>query len=216
MITPVFWLDQSNDRVFITLKVPLIRAQEVEFTIDPQLFHCYAKPYYLRLSLPGSVKQDGTETAKLDLERGLLSFSIAKAIPGQQFPNLDLVGELLRNPSACVQPSINSLVSEVDQSPEVILEAIDPNDDHNRFNFHDEETDFFVEQQEPSYGYGFNCMYTDFFKDFPRGSTLELFDLESPEKTSFDARRALQQQQESTSFNEDAYMYLFSSFIMHA
>lgn len=59
-------------------------------------------------------------------------------------------------------------------------------------------------------------MYTDFFKDFPRGSTLELFDLESPEKTSFDARRALQQQQESTSFNEDAYMYLFSSFIMHA
>ena len=148
MLTPVFWLDQTEDRIFITLKVPLIRAQEIEFTIDPQTFHCYAKPYYLRLSLPGLVKQDGTETTKLDLEKGVLSFSIPKAIHGQQFQNLDLLGELLRQPSAHTpSSSVNPLISEVDEFP-TILSDVDSNLNHNGADFQRDELDFFIEQKE--------------------------------------------------------------------
>ena len=42
---------------------------------------------------------------------------------------------------------------------------------------------------------------------------MEIFDIESPEGTSLDARRRLQHEQEAVSFDEDAYMYSCLAFI---
>lgn len=48
MITPFFWLEQDDQHVIVHMKCPLVRAQDVEYTIDADTFHFYARPYFLR------------------------------------------------------------------------------------------------------------------------------------------------------------------------
>ena len=48
MITPYFWLDQDSNFVYLHMRCPLLRAQDVEYTIEPSQFYFYCQPYFLR------------------------------------------------------------------------------------------------------------------------------------------------------------------------
>lgn len=48
MITPIFWLEQDDTYVYVFIKCPLMRAQDLEYTIDSKEFYFYCRPYFLR------------------------------------------------------------------------------------------------------------------------------------------------------------------------
>jgi hypothetical protein len=48
-----------------------------------------------RLTLPGQVIEDDESSAKYDIASGILSISLSKVNPGENFPDLDLTNRLL-------------------------------------------------------------------------------------------------------------------------
>ncbi|ETE69008.1 Protein SHQ1-like protein, partial [Ophiophagus hannah] len=66
MITPVFELSQDPDFLTIIIKVPYARVSEFDIYFEGNSFRFYAKPYFLRLTLPGRVVEDGREKASYD------------------------------------------------------------------------------------------------------------------------------------------------------
>lgn len=63
MLTPEFELRQDCQYVIVTLKVRYAKVSDVEIHIDGLHFCFYMKLYYLRLSLPGDLIEDGREKA---------------------------------------------------------------------------------------------------------------------------------------------------------
>lgn len=95
MLTPEFSLSQDDAMVHLKIRAPYIRAQEVEIDVQGPDFKFYAPPYFLRLSLPASLIEDGREKASFDVGSGWLSLSLPKETTGEEFPDLDLLSRLL-------------------------------------------------------------------------------------------------------------------------
>ena len=100
MITPKFTVRQDADFVYVNMYTPYVKATEAEFTIDGDRFHCYVRPYFLRLTFPGRVVEDGREKASYDASTGHLLVTIPKAVPGEDFPDLDMLTTLLATRAA--------------------------------------------------------------------------------------------------------------------
>ncbi|KAH0630246.1 hypothetical protein JD844_013041, partial [Phrynosoma platyrhinos] len=66
MITPAFELSQDPDFLTITIRVPYARVSEFDVYFEGMEFKFYAKPYFLRLVLPGRIVEDGREKATYD------------------------------------------------------------------------------------------------------------------------------------------------------
>ncbi|KAJ6668252.1 hypothetical protein lerEdw1_015629 [Lerista edwardsae] len=66
MITPAFELSQDSDFLTIVIKVPYARVSEFDVYFEGKEFKFYAKPYFLRLALPGKIVEDGREKASYD------------------------------------------------------------------------------------------------------------------------------------------------------
>ncbi|KAI9208549.1 SHQ1 protein-domain-containing protein [Polychytrium aggregatum] len=109
MITPSFSLRQDDDFVYVTIRCPYVRTQEVEFFLEDTEFKFYAKPYFLRLNLPCPIVEDGRENASYDVSKGEIVATLPKVTKGQHFPDLDLLTKLLapKNPA----PEAFNLVS---------------------------------------------------------------------------------------------------------
>ncbi|XP_078728571.1 protein SHQ1 homolog isoform X2 [Lampetra fluviatilis] len=75
MLTPAFELSQDTDHLTLTIRVPYARVSELDLYIDGHDFKFYAKPYFLRLNLPGRIIEDGREKASYDAEKGTLGES---------------------------------------------------------------------------------------------------------------------------------------------
>ncbi|XP_043932336.1 protein SHQ1 homolog [Protopterus annectens] len=73
MITPAFELSQDSNFLTITIKVPYARVCEVDLYIDGEDFKFFAKPYFLRLTLPGRIVEDGREKASYNADEGASS-----------------------------------------------------------------------------------------------------------------------------------------------
>ncbi|KAM8867428.1 LOW QUALITY PROTEIN: protein SHQ1 homolog [Synchiropus picturatus] len=100
MITPAFNLDQDADHLTLTIRVPYTRTSEFDLFIDGTDFKFYAKPYFLRLTLPGRIVQDGREKARFDIDKGLFTLQVPKETPGENFEGLQMLTSLLA-PKGC-------------------------------------------------------------------------------------------------------------------
>ncbi|KAK1902146.1 Protein SHQ1 like, partial [Dissostichus eleginoides] len=95
MITPAFDLSQDPEYLILCIRVPYTRTSEFDLFIDGTDFKFYAKPYFLRLSLPGQVVEDGREKAKFDIDKGLFTVWVPKETTGEHFEGLQMLTSLL-------------------------------------------------------------------------------------------------------------------------
>ena len=96
MITPSFAVRQDDDHVYLDLRVPHVRIGSAEFVIDGDEVHFFCAPYFLRLTLPGQVLDNEAAVARYDADDGTLAVTLPKAVPGETFPNLDMLTTLLQ------------------------------------------------------------------------------------------------------------------------
>ncbi|KPP67954.1 hypothetical protein Z043_113401 [Scleropages formosus] len=95
MITPAFELSQEDDFLIFSIRVPYTRTSEFDLYIDGEDFKFYAKPYFLRLTLPGRIIEDGREKASFDINKGLFTLRVPKETAGQHFEGLEMLTSLL-------------------------------------------------------------------------------------------------------------------------
>ncbi|XP_064161969.1 protein SHQ1 homolog [Anguilla rostrata] len=95
MLTPAFELSQEADFLLLSIRVPYTRTSEFDLYIDGEDFKFYAKPYFLRLTLPGRIVEDGREKASFDVDKGLFTLRVPKETPGQHFEGLQMLTSLL-------------------------------------------------------------------------------------------------------------------------
>lgn len=96
MITPKFSLSQTPDNLIVTVMVPYCNVGEMEMEIvdDCLMFSCF--PYYLKLSLPGSVREE-CEGVSYCFISDSVKITLQKKWQGEEFKELDLYPKLLIN-----------------------------------------------------------------------------------------------------------------------
>src|SRR3989338_8662651 len=98
-ITPLFRLTQDDAHVVVEIRAPYMRPSSMEFDVDGCEFRFYAKPqYFLRLTFESGVEELGDECAKYDVETGVLTVRLRKAVAGRPFQDLDMLSKLLAPP----------------------------------------------------------------------------------------------------------------------
>ncbi|CAB0016029.1 unnamed protein product [Nesidiocoris tenuis] len=95
MLTPFFELKQSEEHVILEIKAPLANIQKTELIADDFNVYFHAPPYYLRLKLPGRVRENERESGQYDATTGVFTFKLEKVDRGSHFEDLDLIGKFL-------------------------------------------------------------------------------------------------------------------------
>ncbi|XP_022518458.2 protein SHQ1 homolog [Astyanax mexicanus] len=207
MITPAFELSQDPDYLTLVIRVPYTRTSEFDVYIDGEDFKFYAKPYFLRLTLPGRIVQDGREKASFDIDKGLFTMRVPKETAGQDFEGLQMLTSLLA-PKGC--RSAKPLVEDVGTSGR---SEADEDEDEDE----DEEEDFdwqveqepYVESSEDDLKklqkYGFGNLRTGVFSRLQEELS-DVIDLEDPENSTPAMRRSSRLNAETTIFCADHYL----------
>lgn len=84
MITPAFKLTQNNEFLFINIKTPFVKLNDIDIFIDETDFRFYCKPYFLRLNLPASILENDEEI-NYDFEENLFKLKYMKKKTGREF-----------------------------------------------------------------------------------------------------------------------------------
>uniref|UniRef100_UPI000584014F Protein SHQ1 homolog n=1 Tax=Homo sapiens TaxID=9606 RepID=UPI000584014F len=95
MLTPAFDLSQDPDFLTIAIRVPYARVSEFDVYFEGSDFKFYAKPYFLRLTLPGRIVENGSEQGSYDADKGIFTIRLPKETPGQHFEGLNMLTALL-------------------------------------------------------------------------------------------------------------------------
>lgn len=228
MITPQFSVDQDTDFVYIKIRAPYIRASEVEFTVQENVFIFSLPPYYLRLRFPSSLLDSSGEDARdlpeekrshasYDLGSSLVNVRVPKETPGEEFKDLDMLTKLLARQNEDTSQREKSqapLIQEVEgqeqgqgqgQEVESIAKA-------------GEEFDWEVEQQVPeSLGpedtvhipttnrYGFNDQYSGELEvSIMNGNDVN--EIDDPERSTPESRRKERIEKEDDKFDPEYYL----------
>ena len=214
LITPQFELDQNETELIVQVKLPYIRAKDIDYLVDEEntlRIHCL--PYFLRLLIPGQVLfGDGSERASYDYDKGLFVLTLQKLRPGL-FQGLDMLTTLIAKPPSAHAPPPLSLVAPLGPS----LSA--PSD-------RDVDYDWEIEQDLPSslhpsalqpsddggpaaltgsVLYGFNLAYSRFFEAL-QFQLSEIVDIPDPDRIPVHLRHTLRQAREAHDFSPDHYM----------
>ncbi|CAG2101307.1 unnamed protein product [Medioppia subpectinata] len=206
MLTPIFSITQDQNFLFIRIKAPNARITDTEIQFEDNNFSFYSKPYYLRLTLPSKVIEDGEEETDYDSTNGTFVVKISKLIKGQHFEGLDLLTKLLSNKSNDESnrlPLIEVISSqEVDTGTSLSIESIDED-----FDWHLEQT---VRQETDDlllFGktYGFANQYSAVVARIVEEFN-DLIDIKDPEHKSYSERRAERLAKESEDFSDDHYL----------
>lgn len=201
MRTPTFTLSQDDEFVIAVVRVPHIKVSEIDFYLDECEFKLSAAPYFLRLTLPHPIVENGRERAQFDHESGSLTCFIPKLNHGQHFADLDLLTTLLAPPrrDASTVPLVEVIGSS--ERPPASDTALD-------FNWNQDSSST-VESAEPLLGqavtYGFNRAYSRVFAPY-RDEWSDFLDTPMPESlTLADARNARLFSEEDR-FDPDHYL----------
>ncbi|KAM4720917.1 protein SHQ1 homolog [Rhinophrynus dorsalis] len=200
MITPAFEIQQDLDFLTITIKVPYARVSDFDIYIEGDEFKFYAKPYFLRLNLPGRIVEDGSQKATYNIDEGIFTVCIAKETPGQHFEGLDLLTSLLAPKGS---RSSKPLVEEIGSSNENPEE-----DEEEEFDWQIEQTPF----EEPSADvtnsqctYGFGNLRTGVFRRLQEELN-DVIDLRDPDVTPASERTHRRLAAEKAKFDPDHYL----------
>lgn len=199
MITPAFELSQEQHFLTITIHVPYARASEFDLYIDGEDFKLYAKPYFLRLTLPGRIVEDGREKASFDVDKGLFTIRIPKETPGQHFEGLDMLTALLAPKGS---RSAKPLVEEMEGS------AVTEEEEEEEFDWQIDQTPYVVTTEEELNSlckYGFGNQRAGVFTRL-QDELGDVIDVKSPDNTTAAERRQNRLAAEQAKFDPDHYL----------
>uniref|UniRef100_A0A3Q3WWP4 Protein SHQ1 homolog n=1 Tax=Mola mola TaxID=94237 RepID=A0A3Q3WWP4_MOLML len=199
MITPAFDLSQDPEYLILKIRVPYTRTSEFDLYIDGTDFKFYAKPYFLRLCLPGRIVEDGRERAKFDINEGLFTLWVPKETAGEHFEGLQMLTSLLAPKGS---RSAKPLVED--------LGAGNMGDDED-----EEEFDWQVEQEvykesseeelKAMQTYGFGNLRSDVFARLQEELS-DVTDVKNPEGMTAAERRRARLDTEGSAFSPDHYL----------
>ncbi|XP_051836821.1 protein SHQ1 homolog [Antechinus flavipes] len=203
MITPAFELSQDAESLTIAIRVPYARVGEFEVYFEGFDFKFYAKPYFLRLTLPGRIVENGEEDGSYDVDKGIFTLRMSKETPGQHFEGLNMLTALLASKKT---RSAKPLV-EVTGSSEV---PVDCKEDEEEEDFDWEIEQFPYEELtaddlNSQYHYGFGNLRTGVFKRLQEELS-DVIDLKNPDSTSPAERRQNRIAAEESKFDPDHYL----------
>uniref|UniRef100_A0A8C6SN12 Protein SHQ1 homolog n=1 Tax=Neogobius melanostomus TaxID=47308 RepID=A0A8C6SN12_9GOBI len=204
MITPAFELTQDPEYLTISVRVPYTRTAEFDLYIDGNDLKFFAKPYFLRLNLPGRIVEDGREKATFEIDKGVFTLRVAKETAGEHFEGLHLLTSLLAPKGS---QTAKPLVEEVTVSSSADAEDNDDEDE--------EEFDWQIEQQvyqetseeqlEQMHTYGFGNQRAGVFTRLQEELT-DVIDIKNPEGTTAAERRQARVAAEMLAFSPDHFL----------
>jgi protein SHQ1 len=112
MITPLFEVSQDDKYVVLEIRVPYMKASTFDYYIIGAEFKFFAKPYFLRLTFPHPLDEEGGhERLAYDISNGILTVHLPKATPGQFFENLGMITQLLAKKKPVISTAPVQIVS---------------------------------------------------------------------------------------------------------
>ncbi|KAM5313932.1 protein SHQ1 homolog isoform 1-T1 [Glossophaga mutica] len=202
MLTPAFDLSQDPDFLTIAIRVPYARVSEFDVYFQGCDFKFYAKPYFLRLTLPGRIVENGSEQGSYDADKGIFTIQLPKETPGQHFEGLNMLTALLApRKSRTAKP----LVEEIGAS-EVSEEGVEDDDDD--FDWEIEQSPY-KEVSEVSLNvqgnYGFGGLRSGVFQRL-QDEFSDIIDIKDPDFTPPAERRQKRLAAEMAKFDPDHYL----------
>uniref|UniRef100_A0A4W6FYI4 Protein SHQ1 homolog n=1 Tax=Lates calcarifer TaxID=8187 RepID=A0A4W6FYI4_LATCA len=202
MITPAFDLSQDPEYLILNIRVPYTRTSEFDLYIDGTDFKFYAKPYFLRLTLPGRIVEDGREKAKFDIDKGLFTLWVPKETAGEHFEGLQMLTSLLAPKGS---RSAKPLVEDVRCSESV---GDDKEEDEEEFDWQVEQEVYMESSEEELRSlqkYGFGNQRSGVFARLQEELS-DVIDIKNPEGTTAAERRQARLEAESSAFSPDHYL----------
>ncbi|XP_048212121.1 protein SHQ1 homolog [Perognathus longimembris pacificus] len=202
MLTPAFDLSQDPDFLTVAIRVPYARVSEFDVYFEGVDFKFYAKPYFLRLNLPGRVVENGSEQGSYDADKGIFTIRLPKETPGQHFEGLNMLTALLapRKPRTA-----KPLVEEIGAS-EVSEEVVE--DDDDEFSWDIEQTPYEEvpgSALNPQCYYGFGNLRSGVLQRL-QDELSEIIDVKDPDFTPAAERRQKRLAAELAKFDPDHYL----------
>ncbi|XP_036074692.1 protein SHQ1 homolog isoform X5 [Rousettus aegyptiacus] len=201
MLTPAFDLSQDPDFLTIAIRVPYARVSEFDVYFKGVDFKFYAKPYFLRLTLPGRIVENGSEQGSYDADKGIFTIQLPKETPGQHFEGLNMLTALLApRKSRTAKP----LVEEIGTS-EVSEEGVEDDDE---FDWEIEQFPYNEVSESalnPQYHYGFGDLRSGVFQRL-QDEFSDVVDIKDPDFTSAAERRQKRLAAELAKFDPDHYL----------
>ncbi|KAJ3077092.1 Hsp90 cochaperone shq1 [Podochytrium sp. JEL0797] len=217
MLTPLFSVSQTDDAVLLTIKTPYVKAKDIEFHIDACEFKLHIHPYFLRLTFPFAVVENGKETARYDVGKGEIYVSLPKLDPGKHFPDLDMLSKLMMPKGFAaaldvkgkgpVQTGVRPMIEEMETGEEE-KEGGEGSEDEDEM---EEDFDWEIPQELPESDlltgvkYGFNNAYSGFASHVAELGR-DIIDISDVDHSTPASRRAERIEKEDAKFDEDYYM----------
>ncbi|XP_032404871.1 protein SHQ1 homolog isoform X1 [Xiphophorus hellerii] len=203
MITPAFDLSQDPDYLTICIRVPYTRTSEFDLFIDGTDFKFYAKPYFLRLSLPGRIVEDGTEKATFDIDKGVFTLKAPKETRGEHFGGLQMLTSLLAPKGS---RSAKPLVEDLSAGSETTGD--DEEEDEEEFDWQLEQ-EVYTDRSEEELGamqkYGFANQRSGVFARLQE-ELGDVIEVKNPEEALASERRRARLEAETLAFSSDHYL----------
>ncbi|RWS09579.1 protein SHQ1-like protein [Dinothrombium tinctorium] len=203
MITPAFSVAQDFGFLYVHIKAPFAKIGDTEIDFFEKQFRFFSKPYFLRLSLPANVVQNGNETVTWDADSNTFCVKLPKLNEGEHFEDLDMITKLLTVSDDMKMKTFLAPKVEVSDS----CEKNDCECDEEEYDWHFEQKQWTESDQLSLNGekYGFANNYTGVFARF--GEELHsLVDIRDPEKKTILERRAERIATETAQFSDDHYL----------
>ncbi|XP_072928491.1 protein SHQ1 homolog isoform X1 [Hemitrygon akajei] len=198
MITPNFELSQDANFLTIIIHIPYAKINEVDLYIDGVDFKFYVKPYFLRLTLPGKIVEDGRETASYDADAGIFTIKVPKQTPEEYFEGLDMLTALLAPRGS---RSAKPLVEELGPPANAEIEDEEFDWEIEQTPYEEFEKDVF----NSSYSYGFGNLRSGVFRRL-QNELSDVIDLKEPDSTTPVERRQRRLAAEEAKFDSDHYL----------
>ncbi|KAM9592410.1 protein SHQ1 homolog isoform 1-T1 [Trichechus inunguis] len=202
MLTPAFDLSQDPDFLTIAIRVPYARVSEFDVYFEGVDFKFYAKPYFLRLTLPGRIVENGSEQGSYDADKGVFTIRLPKETPGQHFEGLNMLTALLApRKSRTAKP----LVEEIGAS-EISEEGVE--DDDEEFDWEIEQSPYEEVSESalnPQCHYGFGNLRSGVFQRL-QDELSEVIDIKDPDSIPAAERRQKRLAAELAKFDPDHYL----------
>ncbi|XP_057167864.1 protein SHQ1 homolog isoform X3 [Ursus arctos] len=202
MLTPAFDLSQDPDFLTVAIRVPYARVSEFDVYFEGVDFKFYAKPYFLRLTLPGRVVENGSEQGSYDTDKGIFTIRLPKETPGQHFEGLNMLTALLApRKSRTAKP----LVEEIGAS-EVSEGGVE--DEDEEFDWEIEQSPYEEASESalsPQYHYGFGNLRSGVFQRL-QDELSDVIDIKDPDFTPATERRQKRLAAELAKFDPDHYL----------
>lgn len=204
MITPAFELSQDPEYLTLSVRVPYTRTSEFDLYLDGNDLKFFAKPYFLRLNLPGRIVEDGREKATFDTDKGVFTLRVAKETAGEHFEGLHLLTSLLAPKGS---HSAKPLVEEVNCASSADAEGNDE-EDEEEFDWQIEQQVYKetpVEQLAQMHTYGFGNQRAGVFTRLQE-ELADVIDVKNPEGTTAAERKRARVEAEASAFSTDHYL----------